>query len=134
MASNKTSYLGLSQWISNDLILRSDFNSDNKKIDSALSQVPKIVSGSYTGTGAYGEGSPKKLTFTFIPILVVITRSTNPGDYTTSIMFIKDQMYYGNSGYITWGNDYVSWYSTESADKQMSEDDVVYRYFAIGVK
>ena len=88
MASNKTSKLGLNQWLATDAILRSDFNSDNQKIDSALTTIPNIVSGSYIGTGTYGVDNPRTLTFTFTPVLVVITTSSTDGVISGSTFIV----------------------------------------------
>lgn len=52
MASNYTNNFHLSQWSSQDAVLRDDFNADNAKLDSALSLFPQLVYGSYTGDGA----------------------------------------------------------------------------------
>ena len=38
MASNQTSNYGLNQWEATDEVLRTDFNADNAKIDTALSE------------------------------------------------------------------------------------------------
>ena len=136
MASKTTTNLGLSQWVSSDLISMDDFNNDNKKIDTAFGNlfVPRIVNGTFRGTGAYGESSPKTLTFTFTPVLVVITRNSNytNGD-TASLVLIRGQEQYGASEYITWETSRVNWYSSESASKQMTENGVVYNYFALGL-
>ena len=54
----------LNQWEATDRVLRTDFNSDNAKIDAAL---PRFVTGSYTGTGEedvtkhYSLGSRPKM-------------------------------------------------------------------------
>ena len=36
MASNHTEHFSLNQWQADDQVLRTDFNEDNAKIDSAL--------------------------------------------------------------------------------------------------
>ena len=48
----KTTNYQLNQWDPTDRVLRTDFNSDNQKIDAALGEMPKIIAGSYTGDGA----------------------------------------------------------------------------------
>lgn len=71
MSSNHTQNYHLSQWQKTDRVLMSEFNQDNEKIDTALSQlaaqvsqkadstrveavsatIPKFISGTYTGNG-----------------------------------------------------------------------------------
>ena len=48
MASGQTTNFGLNQWAAEDKVIRTEFNEDNAKIDAAL---PRIVTGSYQGTG-----------------------------------------------------------------------------------
>ena len=94
MASNHTEHFSLNQWQADDQVLRTDFNEDNAKIDSALKDlaaaqaekadqtaldakkattaaleavraaVPKIAVGTYTGTGTYGDSKPCTLDLT----------------------------------------------------------------------
>ena len=78
MATSQTNNYYLNQWVATDPVLRTDFNTDNYKIDSALNyhsnrlskleiktnsltndaytiQKPPIVMGTYTGNGAEPE-------------------------------------------------------------------------------
>ena len=147
MASNKTSKLGLNQWLATDAILRSDFNSDNQKIDSALTTIPNIVSGSYIGTGTYGVDNPRTLTFTFTPVLVVITTSSTDGVISGSTFIVGQEKSdgignhnnpsYGLELHLTWKSDRVTWYTSSLADnaaeRQLNKEGQIYRYFAIGL-
>ena len=144
MASNKTTKLGLSQWLATDAILRSDFNSDNKKIDAALSNVPRIVSGTYRGTGLVGAENPKTLTFTFKPILVIITADSGSDKIPGSVFIAgqaqsdglgnNDNPAYGLELQLTWGDDRISWYSTSGdAEKSLNYNGQLYHYFALGL-
>ena len=58
---NQTNNYQLSQWDPEDRILRTDFNSDNAKIDEALAEKGncRLFIGSYVGTGT------KEQSFTF---------------------------------------------------------------------
>ena len=147
MASNKTYNLGLSQWLATDAILRADFNADNQKIDSALGSIPRIVSGSYVGTGAYGPENPRTLTFTFTPLLVIIVADSDEGVVSGSV-FMHSQTNsdgignhnngaYGLELHLTWGTDRVTWYSTAGGDyaaqKHLNASGQLYHYFAIGL-
>ena len=55
MATNHTTSYELSQWLSTDQVLRTDFNADNAKLDAALAEtaaaIPSILTGTYTGDG-----------------------------------------------------------------------------------
>ena len=147
MASNHTKNLNLNQWVSSDTILRSDFNSDNQKIDAALSNIPRIVAGSYTGTGTYGADNPRTLTFAFTPILVIITASSTGGVVPGSVFIVNqvksdgignyDNPSFGLDLHLTWGDDRVSWYTASTDDDaaalQLNKDGQIYRYFAIGL-
>ena len=61
MASNQTSNYGLNQWEATDQVLRTEFNADNSKIDTALAGKGncRLFIGSYVGTGT------KEQSFTF---------------------------------------------------------------------
>ena len=150
-ASNSTEYLGLNQWAENDYVLRTDFNSDNLKIDNALATAVHIVSGTYTGTGTNGPENVNTLTFDFAPKLVIITsdadsklgigcsilpwkgkfmpvltRTSNTSDYQVNGLI---------SSRVTWSADgkTVTWYNniTGSAAGQMNLADTTYSYVAI---
>jgi len=148
MASNKTANFNLNQWLSTDAILRSDFNSDNQKIDAALSSTPQIMAGSYTGNGAFGADNPRTLRFSFVPILVVIAANSGEGIIPGSVFIVDqeqsdgignhDNPAYGLQLHLTWGNDRVSWYTAatdeNAAERQLNADGQLYHYFAIGLK
>ncbi|NCB63987.1 MAG: hypothetical protein EOM52_10350 [Clostridia bacterium] len=68
MASNQTEHLGLNQWEGSDHFLRTEFNEDNRKIDAAIAASPKIVAGSYVGTG----GALEPISLGFYPMVVHI--------------------------------------------------------------
>lgn len=46
-----TEHYGLHQWEPSDNFLRTDFNTDLEKIDTALGQNCRVIHGSYTGNG-----------------------------------------------------------------------------------
>lgn len=52
-----TPNLGLHQWSAGDSFLRTDFNSDFSKIDTAVGAGLKCVEGTFTGNGVY----PRKI-------------------------------------------------------------------------
>ena len=147
MASNQTANLKLNQWLATDAVLRSDFNADNQKIDSAFSLVPRIVSGTYRGTGVYGPENPRTLNFTFTPLLVIITADSDYETYAGTV-FIRGQEQSNGIGnanstieglnlHVTWGEKSVSWYTTSTItlaeNRQMNRDGQLYHYFALGL-
>ena len=60
MASNYTENYGLCQWEATDNFVRTEFNQDNARLDSALDQLAgqtlHVAAGVYTGTGLHGSG------------------------------------------------------------------------------
>lgn len=101
--------------------------------DNAVT-VPKVATGSYTGTGTYGKSNPNSLTFGFVPKFVAFssTRYTafgyllNPGTraYLSGNATGRDQT-------VTWNNKTVSWYSGD-AQGQLNYTNTEYYYIAIG--
>lgn len=130
-------------------------------VDSILSLVSggaKIQTGSYVGTGTYGQANPCSLTFDFKPIALFITVKIEglyvPAQVTTSYpratgMFTKDSAEwfggrtsssYGNCAqlHFTWGNNSVSWYADVTSSNDLAAESVFnwtnynYYYVAIG--
>ena len=144
MASNSTATLKLNQWLASDPVLRSDFNSDNQKIEAAMRNMPRFVAGSYIGTGNYGPEHPKRLTFTFTPLIVVVVADKGGSLYPGAI-FLHNQTQSSGLGHhdsssetmqlhITWEDKAVSWYTDRSfAEPQLTEQGTTYYYFALGV-
>ena len=73
---NKTPNYQLNQWDKSDRIQMEDFNADNAKIEAALSGIPKIATGTYTGKGSYGSGNKNSLIFDFAPTMVIISANS----------------------------------------------------------
>ena len=103
----------------------------------------KIVSGSYVGTGTYGEDNKNSLTFDSPPKLLIIA-SSGSSSYGGSKSYILLLYIPGLSGYVpavfTNGSDgfymvsisgsgnTVSWYSAESAAYQLNISGATYDY------
>lgn len=140
MATNHTPNYGLSQWLAGDAFKREDFNADNLAIDAAIAAGPKVITGSYTGTGTYGSAADgTTLSFQSAP----------------KILFVASTGYEGQSVTIVWGTGYplvndanssnspvsrlyakyngasITWYSPSSAEKQLNKTGYTYRYVAI---
>ena len=82
MASSQTSNYKLNQWAASDKFLRTEFNSDNSKIDAALKALAsrdtaldgakcELVMGSYTGDGT----DSREIALGFRPSMVLIVGS-----------------------------------------------------------
>lgn len=101
--------------------------------------IARVATGTYTGTGTYGTDNANDITFTFTPKLVIIVGDNcenDPGE----LILVRDSEYgyakemsveYARTNYVTWGDDFVSWYSTY-ANYQMNSSMTTYHYIAIG--
>lgn len=100
----------------------------------------KIETGSYTGTGTYGESNSNSLTFGFVPKMVIV-QPKSQGTYSSYSRFIAlNGMTRVNTGgdagnsdyvaYILWDENTFSWYSG-STSGQMNVSDREYFYIAI---
>lgn len=146
----------LKQWEKTDRIQMEDFNADNAKTDQALAQQRdelvaltaaaalygncKIVSGTYTGNGAVGQGHPTTLTFpNGVPLIIFIRSeerigSNNPNmtltyGCTWSATFDTDSQ---SMVYVTWSDNSVQWYSPASnTTYQLNVSGRAYRYVAL---
>ena len=105
-----------------------------------LGGVPKIATGSYTGTGTYGADNPCSLTFPFVPKLVAVVcgSSTNIFGYATFVYEGPVGMT-GTVPQASWDDvgKTVSWYTTESSSTygpsyQLNHRSGTYHYAAIG--
>lgn len=83
-----------------------------------------MATGSYTGTGTFGQDNPNELTFTFDPEIVIVSGAS--GSITISN---KEPSGGQSDGYIQ--NQKATWYST-SAAKQLNVQGEQYSYWAVG--
>lgn len=93
--------------------------------------MPRIETGSYTGTGTYGASNPNSLTFEFAPKLLIVSYNNmallwTGGDQGTSLYGNTNNLRFSTSGTT------VSWYSTSSASYQNNANGVIYPYVALG--
>lgn len=145
MSTNYTEHLGLTLWAADDPILRTEFNTNNQKLDAAIRSVPRITVGSYVGNGTHGEDSPCSLTFDFEPLLVIIV--ADHGEYLEpGAIFVNGQNRCSGMGLpdssvrclhlqLAWSEKGVSWYTYQdsAADHQLNSYNITYRFFALGV-
>ena len=153
MASNYTSSYQLCQWEGTDKVLRTDFNGDNQKIDTALaglaaglankadgSDVPQFITGSYTGTGE--TNITKHYNLGGRPRLVVLrTENTYSGNtYDTGLLLtpVCCVCFTSNSAYMQApgepaGLEESGFYIEHGsqADTGLNREGVVQRYWAL---
>lgn len=106
-----------------------------------------IETGSYVGTGAYGQSNPNKITFGFEPKLLMVAANDKGLDfilYSSDIAWNASFIwFYGVTGMTMWNNpgvanlnisvqgNTISWYSTNNRS-QCNEIMTTYAYLAIG--
>ena len=108
-------------------------NKANKDLSNVLISdlqskgVLRVESGSYTGTGTYGLANPNTLTFDFTPKILIVD------DYVIPCTCTSYQKHYTSQFInVTWGNNSVSWYCTDSQYAQYNESGKTYNYMVIG--
>ena len=143
MFLNQTANYGLSQWEATDRILMEDFNSDNSKIDAALSTLAQTVTGhttalaqkgncrieyqTYTGNG----GESVTVNFPQKPLLVI----TTGGAYTLVTLYGQacnciSAYGAGETLNTAWDGNSLTWSGT-SADKICNSNGRSYPILAL---
>lgn len=122
-----------------------------------LPTAPKIETGSYIGTGTYGESSPNSLTFSFVPKAIMVfrcstrninhqgslVRSDANDNYFFQLMSLMTTEFIGGRGFGGYSNNRpygkksddgktVSWYQADSGEYQMNSLNEEYGYIVIG--
>ena len=122
---------------------------DGKFVFPSGEDIPyvSIETGSYVGTGTYGQSNPNTITFGFTPKLVFISQS-NFDEFmlivdgnTYAVPFYENGEYYSRpsaSNRITFSGSQISWYiygnpRDENATNQLNTGNQTYYYFAIGL-
>lgn len=95
----------------------------------------KIATGSYTGNGAYGSGSPNTLACPGTPVMLIVSYSASStygkypwmyGDTTGRSSLSGDGAY--DYVFLSWNGNTVSWYSSTNASEQLNITSVPYTY------
>ena len=97
----------------------------------------RIATGSYVGTGGYGESNPNSLSFNMNPLIVVIA-SRSASEAGLLVAPVTGALFY--SGYtrsleVTWSGKTVSWYTsttTNAALAQLNSSNTTYYWVALG--
>ena len=114
-------------------------------LDNAVT-APKIETGSYVGTGTYGQANPNTLTFGFEPKLVIISGGNYQNTYGSTIAIMDSAFFMAIAGkssslspdissyeVVSITGNSMSWYTTEDkVDYQFNLSGSVYHYIAIG--
>ena len=145
MPSNQTTNYGLSQWVKSDQVKMEDFNADNAKIDAAIKAEAdtraaetaalnaalnkkgncRVVTMNYIGDGLFGRKNPKTLTFDSKPMALFIYGFNSSMIYMLrgwSTAILNE----GNSIYVSWGDDSVSWSSDTNAIRHLNQEGASY--------
>lgn len=140
MATNHTANYNLNQWQATDPVLRTDFNEDNTKIDTALKSLSTttqqhttqlaqqaaqlaargnitFATTSYVGTG---KGKTNTLTFSKKPIFIYIC---GPFESATLFLMQGQSRSMGHGAYDNYGNNTVTWSGNSVSWSSMSNDE-----------
>lgn len=114
-----------------------------------LGKQVRIETGSYVGTGTYGQANPNTLTFGFSPKLVLIYDGSTTyamffafgigGEYTLGgyLLAWEDSTSAKNNNYARINSNVLNWYAsntsaTTARELQLNVESRTYHYFAIG--
>ena len=128
--------LGL--WEPSDQVLHQSFNENTEKIEAALAQVadnmPRLATGTYTGTNKYTDKNPTVLTLPFPPKFLFIWGKSF-AYYAHGIQGQPMVAHYDNGCVAmttTWNGNTVSFYHNTSTSYQQNRSDDTYSYVALG--
>ena len=101
--------------------------------DNAVT-APMIETGSYVGTGTYGQENPNTLTFEFVPKFVFVSSGGGSSSYFLWVQGCnKTSGEYNNSlSVVEVSGNTLSWYSTKDISSQRNQNATTYYYIAIG--
>ena len=161
----RTTNYSLPTWEKSDFIKMDDFNDLTKKADAALKanadavgaageslaalttdlgsggQNCRAVTGSYTGTGTYGEANKLTIQTPFKPLMLFVTNPDTSANQHMVVwlrgMAAGDNGYNGRTVVLEWGERAVSWYSTTTgvngpAYLHLNGSGVTYQYTVFG--
>jgi hypothetical protein len=106
-------------------------------LDPIMAFVPRIQTGSYTGTNTYGASNPCSLTFSFVPKIVFIIETMNGGiasgvliDGAARVGSGSGATGYQAMGYCKVDGNTITWYSGSAANQL--NGGYTYSWVAIG--
>ena len=96
----------------------------------------RFSTGSYVGTGGFGQANARSLQFDFVPFLVFISSDNAHSSIGQSFLirpFTQAEGQDGNKLLVTWTAHGVSWYTEKTiSTAQNNRKDCTYQYFALG--
>ena len=139
-STNHTTNYNLPQWERTDPFQMEDFNDAFEKIDTqmkvasdAAAEGPKIITGTYVGTGTFGNSNQSSLTFDKKPLAVFIG-----GGYYVGILVRGSAggISYAETNdhgqlYTTWSDHSVQWYTSMNNNRQLNHNGTTYYYLAV---
>ena len=95
--------------------------------------MPKIATGSYTGTGRYGAGNPNSLSFDFEPKMLIVMVEDSPLEFGVFFRGAATigRPYTQGKATVTWNGGTVSWYHPTYVSDQLNNTSRYY-YIAFG--
>lgn len=111
------------------------FGPDGKDLITLMQEMqaasPRIVTGSYQGTGQSGSSNPNKIVCGFRPKMAVVIAGTAAGlGESTGILWVGSDTV--GSKHITVDDTSFAWYSAANADNQLNTSGSTYYYLIAG--
>ena len=111
------------------------FGPDGKDLITLMQEMqaasPRMVTGSYQGTGQSGSSNPNKIVCGFRPKMAVVIAGTAAGlGESTGILWVGSDTV--GSKHITVDDTSFAWYSETSADNQLNTSGSTYYYLIAG--
>ena len=105
-------------------------------LEALIGERAQLVTGSYVGTGVYGSSNPNVLTFERTPKLFLLFAGALADLFILAyppMTYYVDPSASGSSSaiHLAWGDNSVSWYSSENAGPQQNTLDKTYYYLAL---
>ena len=99
-----------------------------------------LTTGTYNGTGSFGQSTPNTLSFNITPKMVIISdNTTNAGTIlpmingnTNAVSITATGSITGNPLVVSWSTNNVSWYNTSGAAQQLNVNGNTYSWVMIG--
>lgn len=92
----------------------------------------QVQTGTYVGSGVYGEKNQNSLTFNFVPKIVIVLYESRTDLSDQSTFIYIGQPGLASDKRFTLNDKTLSWYNSRSASDQCNDSNSVYYYVAIG--
>lgn len=144
----KTEHYNLNLLENSDPVRVEPFNENAQMLEQALDNFAftmgncRVATGTYVGTGVYGQSNPNRLEFDFTPVLVIISSDVIATDENSIVPFVRGlsgsfiRSDSSNSGcapiYITAWEDYALSFYSSTEYRQLNLANVTYSYIVFG--